>query len=74
MTTKYLVLSLKEKQFVFDAYLSTTGLTTHDEFMIMGKNEGLFDTLNEAIKEAEGILSSDHPEIGVEIRPVFVMV
>jgi len=72
MTTKYLVLSLKENAVLNEAYLTSTGIKTSDEYFVTGKHHGLFDTLNEATKYAEMILSCDAPEIGVEVKTVFV--
>ncbi len=68
--TKYLVITLNEQRVLTDVSLSSSGLSEDTGHFVIGKHGGEFDNIEDATEEAEKILNSEHPELGVEIKTI----
>lgn len=55
MKMKFILLGLKDCQILRNAYLCSTGITTEEEYFVVGKNLGIFDTYDEAMQELQQI-------------------
>ena len=70
MKTKYLVIGLKDDTVLKDVYLSSEGLKTETEYLIIGKFMDVFDDYAKAIECVKEECSEY--ELGCKIETIFV--
>jgi len=70
MKQQFILLGLKDCQILRNAYLGSTGITTEDEYFVVGKNEGIFDTHLEAIAAMQEI-KNKHGYDGFKIDMIY---
>ncbi len=70
MKLKFLLIGHYEQSVITSAQLGSTGISTEDAHFVLGKHMGMFDTYDEAFREMND--SEEKPELGFEIKPLFV--
>lgn len=70
MKSQFLVVTLEEKEVVTQVALTSEGLETETEFVLISTLEGSFETELEALKRVEELLKTFTGE--VEIKKVFI--
>ena len=70
MKQQFILLGLKDCRILRSASLCNTGIETEDEYFVVGKNEGIFDTHIEAI-EAMQLIKNKHGYDGFKIDMIY---
>jgi len=55
MKQQFILLGLKDCQILRSAWLSSNGINTENEYFVIGKNEGVFDSHIEAVNAMQEI-------------------
>lgn len=70
MIQKFLLIGYVDQKLVSEAYLASDGVKTEESHFVVGKHHGTYDTYDEAHDEMKKI--KEQPELGFDIKPVFV--